>query len=195
MNHFLEKKGVLAIALALGMICLSCATAPPKPEAPPPPRPFPESVSEGEPPAPPAAVPVPREASPAPERAVSPVPVPPAPLPSTDAGTKPQEDFYIHSVKWSGETVSIIAAWYTGEMENWKILAEANPEVNPNRIYNGVTIRIPQNLLKTREPMPREFLDRYYSKSKKEKPRPKPQTAQGQEEEPKLFGPKKYPKK
>jgi hypothetical protein len=101
-------------------------------------------------------------------------------------------------VKWSGETVSIIAAWYTGDLDNWKVLAEVMTRNNPNadikRIYVGNKILIPENLLKTRETMTKEFVDSFYKTSKPEKVAPKPIPPQA-EEEPKLFGPKELPKK
>ena len=33
----------------------------------------------------------------------------------------------VHKVRYPGESVSIIAGWYTGEIDNWKVLAEVNP--------------------------------------------------------------------
>lgn len=65
---------------------------------------------------------------------------------------------YVHVVRWQGETLSSIAAWYTASWQNWGALAEVNPEVIPNRIEIGERIRIPEALLKTRNPMPAEFL-------------------------------------
>jgi hypothetical protein len=94
-------------------------------------------------------------------------------------------------VRYSGETISIIAAWYTGDGENWKALVRANPKIDPKLISEGNEILIPERLLKTREPMPKKFVSRFYSKSVEEKGRPKSQPAQSQEEELKLFGPKK----
>jgi len=65
---------------------------------------------------------------------------------------------FVHTVRWPRETLSIIAKWYTGELENWKALVKANPKLKPNRIYIGNKILIPGDLLKTRKPMPRKFL-------------------------------------
>jgi hypothetical protein len=92
--------------------------------------------------------------------------------------------YHVHTVQWSGESVSIIAGWYTGDIENWKALANANPKINPNFIIKGNTIRIPEYLLKTREPMPKDYVDSYYPKKKEEMDAPV------EEEEPELFGPK-----
>jgi len=98
----------------------------------------------------------------------------------------------VHRVRYPGESVSIIAGWYTGDIENWKVLAEVNPNLNPNVINEGMKINIPEFILKTREPMPREFVDSFYpkarSKSKGTGSRdPSPAPA---DEEPILFGPK-----
>jgi hypothetical protein len=94
-------------------------------------------------------------------------------------------------VRYRGETISIIAAWYTGDGENWKALAQANPQINPTLIFEGNEILIPERLLKTREAMPPKFVNRFYSKSMKEKGRPKSPPAQSREEEVKFFGPQK----
>ncbi|MBI4850166.1 MAG: LysM peptidoglycan-binding domain-containing protein [Nitrospirae bacterium] len=106
----------------------------------------------------------------------------------------PQISYFVHTVKWPGETVSIIAGWYTGDIQNWKALAEANPDINPGRIHEGMKINIPEDMIKTRDPMPKEFIDSFYPKAVIEKAPPKV-TPPPVEEEPPLFGPKKYPKK
>ena len=64
----------------------------------------------------------------------------------------------MHRVRWPGETLSIIAQWYTGSWKNWKALSNANPTLDPNRIVIGVNIFIPENLLKSRKPMPLSIL-------------------------------------
>jgi hypothetical protein len=91
---------------------------------------------------------------------------------------------------WAGETLSAVAAWYTGDPKNWKSIAEANPGINPSRMQEGNRIFIPEIILKTREPMPREFVDRFYGKPKKEKPSAKPYPAE-QQQELQLFGPRR----
>jgi hypothetical protein len=71
---------------------------------------------------------------------------------------KPKPSYYYHKVKYPGETLSIIAKWYTGEIENWRALTKANPKLKPNRITVGDKIRIPNKLLHTQKPMPRSFI-------------------------------------
>jgi hypothetical protein len=115
----------------------------------------------------------------------------PSATPPIKVEPKPKESFYIHTVRYSGETISIIATWYTGNAENWKALAQANPQIDPHLIFEGNEILIPEKLLKTREAMPKKFVNRFYSKSMKERIRPKSQPAQSQKEEIKFFGPQK----
>jgi hypothetical protein len=73
--------------------------------------------------------------------------------------------FYVHTVRWPGESLSHIAQWYTGAAKDWRAIAEANPGLNPNRILIGDSVLIPEDLLRTREPMPRDFLPPAVGKS------------------------------
>jgi hypothetical protein len=70
----------------------------------------------------------------------------------------PRPAYYYHRVKYPGETLSIIAKWYTGDADNWQALTKANPKLNPKRINVGDKIRIPRKLLNTRRPMTRSFV-------------------------------------
>ncbi len=110
-------------------------------------------------------------------RAPQPPPQPPATAP-TSPSFRPA--LFAHTVRYPGETVSIIAAWYTGDKMNYKALAEANPDITPRLIHVGMTIRIPESMMVTREPMPKSFVDGFYPAEKKPQP----------EEEPQLIGPK-----
>ena len=74
------------------------------------------------------------------------------------AKAPPKPSHYYHRVKYSGETLSIIAKWYTGDVENWQALTKANPKLDPDRINVGDKIRIPRKLLNTRRPMTRSFV-------------------------------------
>jgi len=104
----------------------------------------------------------------------------PPPPPETPAARAGRQSFYSHTVQYSGETVSIIAAWYTGDKMNYKILAAANPEIKPHQIHVGMKILIPESMMVTREPMPKSFVDGFYPEPKKPQP----------DEEPTLIGPK-----
>jgi hypothetical protein len=74
--------------------------------------------------------------------------------------------YYEHKVRWERETLSLIAKWYTGSQKNWKVLAKDNSWLEPNDLSIGHKIFIPRNLLKTKKPMPRDFV--FASKSKDE---------------------------
>jgi hypothetical protein len=59
-----------------------------------------------------------------------------------------------HRVKYSGETLGLIARWYTGKSANWPMLVEANPGLVPERINIGDVILIPEDILVERRPLP-----------------------------------------
>ena len=65
---------------------------------------------------------------------------------------------YFHQVRWQGETLSMIAKWYTGDWKNWKALAEVNPWLKPDNMFTGLKVKIPRQLLKNQKDMPREFV-------------------------------------
>lgn len=69
--------------------------------------------------------------------------------------------YFHHRVRWAGESLSLIAGWYTGVPQNWHKLAAVNPAVQPSHIRTGDIILIPPELLKTRKPLPRKVAARY----------------------------------
>jgi hypothetical protein len=71
---------------------------------------------------------------------------------------KSERVFYVHVVRWPGETLSLIAHWYTASSYNWREIEKANPGIDPKRIALGNRILIPASLLKKRNPMPFHFL-------------------------------------
>ncbi|MGB6011409.1 MAG: LysM domain-containing protein [Desulfobacterales bacterium] len=99
----------------------------------------------------------------------------------------PETRFYLHRVRWQGETLSIIAKWYTGSLKNWKTLSNVNPTLDLNRIVIGDNILIPEDLLKTHKAMPFSFLSSSDPKKRVQTiTSNKPPTASGTAE---LFGP------
>ncbi len=156
------------VVLSLFVVCGACAT----PEA--------KKGSVQTPTAPPAGV----QQEKGQEEKVAPTVAPPTPV--------KEETYYIHTVKWPGESLSIIAAWYTGDLQNWKVLAEANPDINPNKVFERMKIKIPESIMNTKAPMTKEHVDSFYPKPKKAAPRP---AAPPPDDEPKLFGPKGLPSK
>ncbi len=68
-----------------------------------------------------------------------------------------QEPAYLdHVVKYQGETLAVISAWYTGKGANWRAIQDANPGLRPEAIRLGQVIRIPQTLVVEQRPLPRE---------------------------------------
>lgn len=72
------------------------------------------------------------------------------------ASKKPES--YMHKVRWPGETISVIAKWYTGSQRNWKLIVKANPGCDPKRMHIGDKILIPAEIIENREPMPQKYL-------------------------------------
>lgn len=66
---------------------------------------------------------------------------------------------FSHTVSSRGETLALIALWYTGQIENWRVLADANPSLDADRIELGQEIFIPEALLKQRKPLGEEELE------------------------------------
>jgi hypothetical protein len=197
-NHIQSKVYWWVAALILAVILNHCASPARKQEAPPSPPPQAAPAPKETLPPPKEPIPPSKEAGPSPTKAPPPSAGPSAPAPETAA--PPEETYFTHTVKWYGETLFIIAAWYTGDRENWKILAEVmalkNPSANIHRISSGNKIFIPESVMKTKDPMPKEFVESFYPKTKVEKPAAKPAPSkEKEEEEPQLFGPKEIPKK
>ena len=98
-----------------------------------------------------------------------------------------EDPCYIHTVRWPGENLYVIAKCYTGEGGNWKILARANPKLEPDRIRVGDTIRVPEKIMQTKKPLPQDFVQpRNETHAGRVSPKPT-------EEPPRLFGPKPFP--
>jgi LysM repeat protein len=86
--------------------------------------------------------------------AVQPAPEPQPPEPENAVEPAP----YVHTVRRSGETLIAISRWYTGAADNWKRLVDVNNGLNPRRIRVGDKILIPEELMKTLQPMPADFM-------------------------------------
>lgn len=114
------------------------------------------------------------------------------------------DGYYIHKVRFPDESISIIAKWFTGNLENWKVLAKCNPTITPNRIFLGDKIRIPRILMTRQDPITHEFVEQAQPGPKRIHAK-KPSRSQAalvkteatpqpvKEEELPLFGPKGYP--
>lgn len=45
-----------------------------------------------------------------------------------------------HTVRYSGETLTLISLWYTGSTENWRPIAADNPGADPLHLKAGDVI-------------------------------------------------------
>jgi hypothetical protein len=73
---------------------------------------------------------------------------------------------YVHTVKYPGETLRIISKWYTGDENNWEAIAKANPYMDYEKMQAGARVFIPENLLKTTDPLSEGFISDLIQKSK-----------------------------
>jgi type IV secretory pathway VirB10-like protein len=147
MKHTRTQVILSLVVLAVTAVFVGCGTTPLKTS---------EPSSKIEPVQPVITEP---KVAPKPESAPKPEPPPPPPTPKAKV---PEGPYFMHTVKWRGESLSTVAAWYTGTVQNWRALAEVNPQLaDPNRIAVGVKIRIPEKMLRTREVMPQGFAESY----------------------------------
>lgn len=188
-------KPVLAGLVGLSVLLGSCASQPRKTDVESPPGGPSPATAPAQPgvygPAVPQAPDAPRVPAPGTFPGAAPGQIP--------QGPQEEQRYFVHTVKYSGESVSIIAGWYIGDIMKWEALAAANPNINPNRIVQGNKIRIPEKMMIRKDPMPKEFVDSFYQQKgtvqkgtgkPKGQPPPPPPT-ETTEEEPALFGPKK----
>ena len=90
------------------------------------------------------------------EKAPPPPPVAPSPAPPAPAISEspaPNGDFIFHKV-FAGETLATIAKWYSGNANNWKVLASHNLDKEPFKLKAQEVVRIPRNLATTNKEQP-----------------------------------------
>jgi hypothetical protein len=142
----LVRPRLCMVLLALGVLLLSVSCGTPKVISP-----GPEPVAVPEPVQPTIS-----------EPKTAPAPEPPPPPPPSPKAKMPEGPYFTHTVMWPDESLATVAAWYTGNTRNWRVLADANPQLsNPNKIAVGTKIRIPEKMLRTREDMPQGFAESY----------------------------------
>lgn len=65
---------------------------------------------------------------------------------------------FVHTVTHKGETLSLIAKWYTGNVNNWKTIAQLNANIIPERMPIGAKITIPNSMLKRTDKLMKEYI-------------------------------------
>lgn len=78
---------------------------------------------------------------------------PPQPSPN-------QSIYFIHTVRHPGESLSLIADWYTGSWKNWPRIAAVNPGLSEKRLKLGSSIRIPEGLIRRTVPLTKSAVER-----------------------------------
>lgn len=79
--------------------------------------------------------------------------------PEGDVLAEPQVTYIYHKVKYPGETLGAVSAWYTGSVNNWRVILAHNPGLDVRRIRIGDVILIPQDLVVKETPMPERFVE------------------------------------
>lgn len=80
----------------------------------------------------------------------------------------PKQDV-IHRVQYPGESLSIIAHWYTGKALNWKVILSANPKLkSAERLHLGEEIFIPGGLVVKNTAFSKEEFTQYFKKGRNE---------------------------
>lgn len=64
---------------------------------------------------------------------------------------------YRHKVKYRGESIGILAEWYTGDITNWQKVVAINKNIDPEKIEIGDIILIPKELIIRKESLTEEF--------------------------------------
>lgn len=73
-------------------------------------------------------------------------------------------EYSYHTVMYPGETLSLIARWYTGQSGNWEIILDHNGNLDPRRLRLGDLVKIPQELLVRDDSMPKAFVEKANAK-------------------------------
>ncbi len=69
--------------------------------------------------------------------------------------TPPPPQYIEHTVKYQGETLAGISAWYLGDLKRWKEIVAANPGLKPERMKIGDVIKVPASGAVRRDPLPK----------------------------------------
>ena len=85
------------------------------------------------------------------------------------AKPRPQVDYFNYAVARQGETLAVIAKWYTGSSANWSVIQSHNPGLDPKRMKIGTVVRIPETMLVRRDPLPKKIAMQGADKAEEEK--------------------------
>ncbi len=83
----------------------------------------------------------------------------------------PKETVYLHKVKFEGENLSMLAAWYLESESEWPLIAAYNGSQAEKGVHIGQTVFIPEKQTKNARPLQEQFARRFLQKIKN-KPTP-----------------------
>jgi len=67
----------------------------------------------------------------------------------------PAPSYFVHAVKFRGQTLGQITEWYTGSYDNWRKIARVNDMAVPNvQLKVGREVKIPSELVVRQDPLP-----------------------------------------
>ncbi|MCB0330612.1 MAG: hypothetical protein KDD70_13135 [Bdellovibrionales bacterium] len=81
----------------------------------------------------------------------------------------PREAIVLHTVSHPGESISMIAAWYTGNENNWQPILDLNGNLKEGTLYPGYTVRIPAHLVVNEAPLEKSFAENFLAVAKQRK--------------------------
>jgi hypothetical protein len=76
---------------------------------------------------------------------------------------EPEIEYAYHRIKYSGETVAIISAWYTKSAKNWPEIVDSNPKMVPSKLRIGDIVKIPKRLMRRNSSLPQDFVTSFSS--------------------------------
>lgn len=106
---------------------------------------------------------------------------------------------YLHRVRWSEETLDVIARWYTGQAGNTRILRRITPNLRGNDLRPGDTVFIPMEVARRSDPMPRSYARRHGKPPQPPEARqpqpaaPEPDRVPADDGPPSPYGPRTFP--
>jgi hypothetical protein len=120
---------------------------------------------------------------------------PPKPA-ATEGHTLPRAryrgaNYFLHQVRWEGETPALVAEWYTGSAANSRQILRATPNLHGERLRPGDVLFIPAALVRTHAPLPAGLV-RPPATASPPRPAAAPRKATPQQP-PEPFGPRTYP--
>lgn len=79
---------------------------------------------------------------------------------ATSGSLEQEPQFVVHQVRYSGESLWLLAAWYARDGRKWHEILAANPGLRPSAIKIGSEIQIPSQLVVRAAPLERSFIEK-----------------------------------